>query len=219
MQHLRAVLLALHVFAVTAMALPSAGSGLDRAAWSNPTVQEEFAAWSGRLASVGIPMDPARLQDVAYGFAVGWHRVQSAAIAPFGPYYRLCGTAQSWRMFVAPHRHPALLHVDIDRGDGWEPLYVARSSTATWRRRQLDQDRMRSAIFRYGWKAWQGRGGSYEQLGVWLAKQAAHDFPDAIRLRTRFFVYRTLPPDAIRAGRAPEGEWEAERFHRLAAFR
>lgn len=213
--HLRAALIALHVFAITALALPSAGSGLNRKAWNNPTVQEEFAQWSERLGTLGIALPPDELQDVAYAFASSWNTVQSTAVAPFKPYYRHFGTYQSWRMFVAPHRYPARLHVDIDRGEGWEPLYVARSEVHTWRRRQLDQDRLRSAIFRYGWR----KNAAYTAFGRWLAARAAEDFPDARRMRTRFFVYKTLPPEQVRAGVEPEGTWKGNRGFRLEEFR
>lgn len=218
LDHVRAALIAVHLFAVTVLALPSAGSGLNRAAWKNPTVEGELAAWTQRLNGLGVPITQAELTELAWDVASGWSSVQGAATAPFQPYYRHAGTHQSWRMFVAPHRHPALLHVDLDRGEGWEPLYVARSNAHTWRRRQLDQDRFRSAIFRYGWKHVQRRG-SYDGFVNWLARQAAVDFPEAAQLRTRFFVYQTLSPADTRAGARPEGTFTAQRVRDLERFR
>lgn len=216
--HLRAGLLALHLFAITLLALPSAGSGLNRKAWENPTVRGELAAWTGRLNTLGIGIEQEQLTDIAWTVASGWSGVLRTATVPFQPYYRQLGTYQSWRMFVAPHRHPARLHIEIDRGRGWETLYVARSDEHAWRRRQLDQDRLRSAIFRYGWPHIQRRG-VYDGFVNWLARQAALDFPDASRLRTRFFVYQTLSPEQTRAGRSPEGHFDYERVRDLDALR
>jgi hypothetical protein len=215
--HLRAALLALHLFAIVISALPSAGAGLDRKAWANPTVQEEFGQWRDRLAGLGVQLTLDELQDLAFGFASGWNEVHTALQAPFQPYYRLA-TRQSWRMFVAPHRHPGRLHVDIDHGTGWEPLYVARSSAHTWRGHQLDHDRFRSALFRYAWPAYQ-RAGRWKHLVQWLARQAAADFPDAVRIRARYETFRTPSPAEVREDRRPPSRFTSTRIERLDRFR
>src|SRR5581483_8997566 len=52
--HLRALLVALHLVAITVLAAPSVGEGLSRWAWQDPTVQDEFADWTGRLNRWGV---------------------------------------------------------------------------------------------------------------------------------------------------------------------
>lgn len=203
----RAALIALHVFAVVAMAVPSPEGGLNRSAWKDPTVQGEFAAWTGRLNAVGVQVGQAELEEWAWGFAQGWERTRGAVLAPFMPYYRYCGTWQSWRMFVAPHRYPARLHIDVRRGGAWEPVFVERSAEHTWRRHQLDHDRMRAAIFRYGWRHFRK---AYNTFATWVAARAAEDFPDATEVRLRFWKYRTASPEEVRTGTEPEGSWELE---------
>lgn len=204
---LRAAFIAVHFVAIAMQAFPSPGNGLVRSAWQDPTVQAEFEAWAGHLSRVGIAWTPAELEERAWVFAEGYQSVRSALLAPFDPYYRYMGTWQSWRMFVAPHRYPTRLSIDADRGAGFEPLFEERSSTATWRRHQLDHDRMRASIFRYGWRSYRV---SYREFGQWVARQAAADDPTIRRVRLRMLKYRTLSAAEVRAGAVIDGEWQDE---------
>ncbi|MEN0068312.1 MAG: hypothetical protein AAGA48_39700 [Myxococcota bacterium] len=195
--HLRAVLVVLHLFAITFQALPSVGGGLSRSAWRTPTVQGEFQAWSTRLQSLGFSITLTELEDQLWDFAVGYEQGRRAILRPFLPYLRYCGTWQTWRMFVAPHRFPGRLEIEIDRGQGWETIYVARSDEHEWRRTWLDHDRFRAAVFRYAWKHY--RKGRTE-FTAWVSRQVGEDYPDAKRVRVSFLRYRTPSPEEVRAG-------------------
>lgn len=208
MKNLRAVLIALHLFAVAAMAFPSASGGMSRAAWKDPTVQDEFAAWNGRLQALGWTGTTEALQDTAWEVVSAYEHGRSALLAPFQPYYVYCGTAQSWRMFVAPHRYPGRLHIDVQETGLWKPIYEARSAELTWRAKQLDHDRFRSAIFRY---AWPNYARSYREFGAWVARQVRQDFPAATRVRTRFYRYRTPSPTEVLEQREPPGTFVSSR--------
>src|SRR6187399_1630494 len=115
--HVRAVLVALHVVAITLLAMPAPGGGMNREAWAEPTVQGEFAAWTERLQGFGFDITSEQLQDGAWTFASRYMTVRDAMIAPFTPYYEASGTWQSWRMFVAPHRVPSRLEIDLESSD------------------------------------------------------------------------------------------------------
>ncbi len=197
----RAIFVALHLVAVTAMALPSVGGGMNRAAWKNPTVHDEFRLWTERLNGVGIPWTQSELEDGLWELAVGYERGRDTVLRPFRPYYRMFGTWQSWRMFVAPHRYPGRLEIEVDRGDGWEHVYVARSGEHAWMRSWLDHDRTRGAVFRYSWKHYRN---PRRQFADWVSVQAAATFVDAHRLRVSFMRYKTPSPEDVRAGREPE---------------
>jgi hypothetical protein len=203
-RHVRAFLLLLHVIAVALMAVPAPEGGMSRAAWKDPTVQGEFDAWVTRLRAWGVPVRRDRFEAQLWEFAVAYTDTRKALLAPFSPYYDYAGTRQSWRMFVAPHRFPARLHIDIREGGKWRPIYVERSDDAVWMRRMLDHDRFRSAVFRYSWPQYRK---TYEQFCTWLAKRAAHDFPGADRLRVRYFKYRTPSPEVVRAGAPVDGKF------------
>ena len=106
--HVRAALVLLHLVAVVALAIPSLRAGLDRGSWADPTVQDEFRAglrdskWSRR-----------RSRSRRGRFAQRWSRLHEAMTAPFEPYRTYLGVRQPWVMFVAPHRYPARLEIEI----------------------------------------------------------------------------------------------------------
>jgi hypothetical protein len=216
LEHLVAGFVLLHVVAVLVLALPSPGRGLQREAWKDPTVQQEFVTWSERLVSMGWGISPDELEEQAWNVATGWASVREGLTRPFWPYVRYVGVRQPWRMFVAPHRHPSRLHVEVRIEGQWVPVYVERSPEDDWQARRLDHDRFRAALFRYGWP---GYGKPYRQLGEWLAARAAEDFPAATALRTRMYKFRTLTPEEVRRGALPEGKFERKRVYDLEALR
>jgi hypothetical protein len=214
--HLRAALVALHLLAISLMAMPAPGGGMNRKNWEDPTVQDEFTAWTARFNAVGVHITSRQLQDRAYTFSSKFMWVRDRALKPFNPYYTYCGTWQSWRMFVAPHRYPAKMFVDI-RSDGeFQTVYEERSWTARWRGYQLDHDRFRSLIFRFSWPTYKKM---YTEFVDWLAIEAAHDFPDGKELRVRFAKRRSPTPEEVRSHDQPTPAWEFEEDRDLVALR
>lgn len=213
---LRAVLVGLHVLTVVALSTPSPGVGLKRSAWADPTVQGEFKAWNRRLAALGIVMDDKTMQDRAWAFASRFEKVRRVLVAPMVPYGRYLGVAQAWRMFVAPHRYPTRLEIDLRETDDWRPIYIERSPEHTWQGRILDGDRTRSSIFRFGWSQYRK---SYENFCVWVARQAARDFPTARAVRVRMYKYRTPSPEEVRTHTEPEGTYQQEIVLDLQEYR
>ncbi len=205
--HIRALLVLLHCVAVFVMAFPAPGGAMSKSAWKDPTVQGEFAAWTARLNSLGWSGTQQDLEDQLFTLSASYMDLRSSAIKPFKPYYRYAGTGQSWRMFVAPHRFPARLHIDVREHGEWRTVYVARSSEYDWMAPIFDYDRMRSATFRYAWRPFRRY---YRHFCEWLAVRAREDFPDATELRVRFFKYQTPTPAQTRAGEAPEGKYISE---------
>jgi hypothetical protein len=199
---LRAAFIALHVVAITLIALPAPVGATNRATWKEPTVQAELAVWRGRLAWLGFPSEPAAFEDALHARAVELLAVRTALLTPFLPYYRYAGTSQSWRMFVAPHTHPARLEVAVERDGAWTTVFRERDATATWNRRVFEQDRARSLLFRMSWANYRTE---YIALADWIGRQAAADFPDATKVRVRFMKRATPSAAAVRAG---EGEPE-----------
>lgn len=212
----RAALVGLHVLGVVLMATPSPAVGLRRSLWKEPTVQAEFKAWNERFRAVGFELGQEEMEDLLWDFATSWEKGRSILVAPFVPYGRYLGPSQSWRMFVAPHRYPTRLHVEIEEGGDWRTVYVERSREHTWLGRAFDHDRMRSAIFRFGWPQYRR---SWEQFAAWVADRAATDFPEATRVRVSMYKYRTLSPEEARAGQEPDGKFQQERVLDLASLR
>lgn len=213
---LRAALVALHVLAVVGLATPTPGAGMRRSAWKDPTVQEEFEAWTGRLHRLGVQISQKELEDFLWDFAVGWESRRSAVLAPARPYARYLGVDQSWRMFVAPHRYPTRLSVEVFEHGQWRLVYEERSPDATWLGWALDHDRTRSVIFRFGWSHYRRQ---YQQFARWVAARAAADFPEAERVRLRMFKYRTQSPQEVLEDAPIDGHYQQDQVFDLAELR
>lgn len=215
-RQLRALLVLVHVVAVGLAALPAPEGGMNRAAWKDPTVQDELNTWAARLRAAGLDLGDEEFQAVLWNLGTRTIAARKLVLRPLQPYYRFLGTHQSWRMFVAPHRYPARLHIDVEEGGAWRPVYVARSPEYRWRARQLDDDRMRAAIFRYAWPAY---ARAWRSFSAWVATRAAADFPEARRVRLRYDKRRTPSPAEVEAGVEPPGRWIRTRIIDLEPLR
>jgi hypothetical protein len=213
---LRGVFVAFHLLAVTLMALPAPEGGMNRASWKDPTVQGELAAWTERLNRLGLDLKADQLEETLWRTAVDYMRLRARVLSPFRLYYEWCGTGQSWRMFVAPHRYPTRLHIDLEEYGQWRPLYVERDADHNWLGAWLDHHRFRSVIFRLGWQEF---AGDYRQFVNWVARRAARDFPEASRVRVYFIRYRTPTPEEVRKGQRPDEQIDHEAIRRLEEYR
>lgn len=213
---IRALLIVLHLFAITAMALPAPAGGMNRSSWKDKTVQQEFAAWTERVNGLGWEIDKAEFEEMLWDISVSWMGVRQKILDPFFPYYRYFGTWQSWRMFVAPHRYPARLEIAVLDAGTWRTVYAARSNEFTWMRSVFDHDRMRSAVFRYSWSRYRK---TWPPFVDWIARHAAEDFPEADSVRVRFWKYETRSPEEVRQGLEPDGKWIQTRAVKLAGLR
>jgi hypothetical protein len=80
----------------------------------------------------------------------------------------------------------------------------------------FDQDRMRSAVFRYGWPHY---GPSRNDFADWVALHAARDFPEARQVRVSFVKYRSPSPAEVRAGIEPVEKRDLVEIRRLGVDR
>lgn len=205
--HLRAALVAAHIVAVILLAIPdAAGPAARRSAWKNPTVQNELGAWAHRLSGLGWQVEKDALEEQVWGIATTWTRWMIALRKPFEPYTEYAGVRQRWRMFVAPHRHPARLNVDVKESGRWRTVYVARSAERDWLHWKLDHTRTRSMLFRYAWKEYRRH---FRRFASWVARQAFEDFPEATDVRVRWYRYRTPTPEEVRSQSIPAGEFRS----------
>src|SRR5439155_18399047 len=99
-----------------------------RSAWKDPTVQDEFAAWTGRLNRWGVEITPTEFEDRLWHAAEAYTTVWENARRPFKRYYEYCGTIQSWRMIAGPHRYPTRLEIDVERDGRWQAVYIQRDA-------------------------------------------------------------------------------------------
>lgn len=181
---------------------------MNRAQWNDPTVQAEFRDWADRLG-----MTKAAFEDTIWQIAVAWQDVNKVLLKPVAPYEKLVGSGQNWKMFVAPHKYPTSLEIAIERGDTWTVIYSERDRTARWRSGTFGVERLRSAVFRWGWPAY---ASAWTTASVALARLALADHPDADAVRLRFWKAKSPSPEQAAAGVDPPGRWV---FGRLVARR
>ena len=201
--HTRAILVTLHVLAVILGAFPAPVGGLQRSAWAEPTVARELDTWHKRLQTVGLADDRAAFEDDLYAVASGWVQGRKAVLAPVLPYYRYLGVEQSWRMFVAPHKHPSRLQIHVRAGAtaDWEPLYEHGHPEYRWHAEQFRHTRMRSALFRYSWPGYRR---NFRALARWVGRQVARERPEASHVRLQWIRRRTPSPEQVRSDRIPK---------------
>lgn len=211
-KHVRAGLITLHVAGVCLASLPAPVGGLNRSAWSDPTVQAELGVWRQRLSRVGWSPSQREFEDGLFSFAKGWLDARRTVLRPFRPYFRYLGADQSWRMFVAPHLHPATLQVQVRVDGEWQTIYAQLDPEHAWRAEAFEHHRFRSALFRYSWKSYRA---AFVELVDWIATQAGSDFPEATAVRVRWFKRRTPSPKQVRAGNRPEGKFTGARVVEL----
>jgi len=197
-RHLIAVLAIFHAAAVCASSIPSAGQGMSRGNWSDPTVQGEFESWSRLL---GVQSEA--LQDWTYEAAVAVSTARRALLVPFDDYLDATGTRQGWNMFVGAHRFPTRAEIAVREGYTWTTVFRERDAEASWQAARFDTERMRASIFAWGWPS-----------GVKHWTSACKTFAAALfeersgidAVRCQFIKARTPTAAEARAGTAPEGE-------------
>jgi len=194
--HLRALLVGFHLVAVGLMAVPAPEGAMNRENWKDATVQAELQTWTHKLSHIGISVTVPQLEHHLWGTGRALNQQRTQLLEPFQPYYQFAGTHQSWRMFVAPHRFPAKLEVDIKEKGTWKTIFRQNDPELAWQGQLFNDSRMRSILFRYSWSTYRKH---YRQLGRWVANQAGRDFPDARMVRLSWFKYQTLSPEQVRA--------------------
>ncbi len=202
MKHLRAVLILLHVVAVTALAFPAPVGGMNERAFAQPSVQASFESTAATLRSLGLDVSKDALQAWLWGHGNRFMAVRKQLLRPLHPYADLTGSHQGWRMFSSLNRRAAWLVVDLEEGGDMRTIYRMRSDRYTWRRRQLDQERTRALV--NGW-CWGRNKGSYKRFAQWLGRQAAADFPDATAIRVHMDRAALPDPATLHADGMPAG--------------
>lgn len=222
-QHLLAAFVLFHVVGAVLMAAPSPEGSLRRSAWKEPTAQAEFHAWAEGVRSMGIDVTDKEFEDFLWDVGKKYVDIKKTILTPYAKYAHYSGARQGWRMFVAPHRNPSTINVDIElpTDDGtyqWKNVYGSETGllgpdhdySGQWRSRQFRHNRVAKTIFLSGWKFRRNR---YREFAHWIAEMAAKDFPNAKRVRIRMFRFKTLTPEEVMAGKVEEG-----RFHNTRTF-
>ena len=214
--HVRAVLIGLHVLSLVVLSLPDAGAVHNRRRWQTANARSDLRQLADRLQRWGLDTDEHRLERTLWDMGTAYLRVQQPIAAPFRWYARVTGSRQAWRMFASPQRHPAELHVDLERNGRWETIYVPHSDQYAWNREQFEHNRFRKFLGRFA------RGfipQHYDEAAHWVATRAAIEHPNATQVRVRLYRYDTLPPAKVTGGQTPRGRYEHAKVFDAEALR
>ncbi len=162
----------------------------------DPTVLSEAVVWSTRLRTIGIDNTPDELLAMAAQGGQRLNQFRSALLVPAGPYFRWCGTWQGWRMFVAPHRFPTRVSLEIHEGNAWRTLY-REGGPENWYKEALRHERFRSVLFAVGWESYPVLRQRFTEF---LANRAVAEFPEADAFRLRLVRERTRRPAEVLRG-------------------
>ena len=205
MDKLRALFVLFHLVGITLLSLPTPGKAQDLDAPEAATLLEDLRALGARL---GVERSVAEVKVIAVDVSERIREARAALLAPFNPYARLTGARQGWSMFWAINHRPARLVIELEGPDGaWTPLYVARSDTYAWRRRELDQERLRGVVNQYSHLRDRR---SYRAFAAFIAQKALAEHPEATRARVLMEERPSQRPEALRAGKTPPSKrrWE-----------
>lgn len=193
-----------HALAIFVSSLPTPGQGLNRKNWDDPTVQGEFATWANLLG-----VETSALQDEIFGIAKAVQGGRDTLMLPFRTYLHHTGSAQSWKMFVAAHRFPTRLQIQVQHPDSrWETVFYERDPTATWRAGRFNNERLRASVFAWGWPSAKKRWAS---ACATFASELFVERDQIVNVRCRFLKRRSPTPQEAQSGTGDEGEWVLER--------
>lgn len=194
---------AFHLTAVTLAALPSPAGAMSRSLWESPAARSEFEQWAGVLNGLGIDVSADELEPFLWRACWKYVEVREIALKPFSPYFKYCGTRQGWPMFTGPDTTPVRLSVAIEEDEEWRTIYVQRDPRHDWRKRQLGQEHVRTAIHSVSDEP---DGDGFRKLSAWIARLAAADFPAATRVRVSMERMQIPSPERARTGETATGK-------------
>lgn len=213
--HLRTLLITVHLFAICLKAIPAPEGGMNKRDWQNPTVQAELKTWTNTFNSIGIEITTPELEQHLWTLAKEYMSVRRSILKPFKKYYQHVGADQNWRLFVAPHMYPSKLNIDIYIDGKWETAYQPFSEHQ-WEAQLIETSRFRPTIFRYSWNRYKSH---YKKMGNYFAKRAAKAFPNATKMRTRWWQQKSASPEQILTDTRPEGKWRYVYHYNLEDYR
>lgn len=150
--HVVAAFILFHVAASCVEAIPDLRMGLNRTMWKEPRVRHELDRWARRL---GMPRD--EMEDLMFLAGTTIHEGRGMLRAPFSPYVKAVSLRQSWAMFVAGSRHRDRFQIRARTCEpqssacDWQVLYFRNDDDAQYMKSILENARVRSATFRWGW--------------------------------------------------------------------
>lgn len=199
--HLRAILVLVHVVAVVGMSIPSPEGFSKADALENKDIAGPLHVWEQSLSRIGIPTTLTR--GVALYTGRSLEIIEDKMERTFYPYAHYLGVRQSWRMFSSSPAKSWMLEIFIEDEGTWTLLYRPFDPQARWQATLWEDGRVRGMINALANTANQA---SYQSFVKTVAWRAAQDFPQATRLKVqRRTVYFPDPAELRRTGQLKMG--------------
>jgi hypothetical protein len=152
----RALLIAFHLVAVTAVACPAPVRGMNAEAWKRPAVQEELQAWARRATALGYPMTAKEVQDLSWKVQERWLKLRQQVVWPFQKWLKAVNAPQGWYMFTGPDRDPQRFVLSFTTTSSAQDELVFELGRPPARPDLihpdfLDDHRIRRALFQASW--------------------------------------------------------------------
>jgi len=210
----RTALIFTHVLVVLALTLPHPALVADRSRWDSGRGRMELASWTRTLNRLGVDISETELEAKAWSWATAYADWYRRYLAPLTLYSRYLHVRQQWSMFTHPKQRVGRVWIEIDRGSGFEPVFVSKSDEHTWNGDVLTHNRIRKLFNRVTSHRYKE---GFDEFAEWIAPQLARDFPTATRARVRIENYVTPTPEQSRAGVHPKGTFTRTRVLDLRA--
>ena len=194
---LRAVLVALHVLAIVGTAMPAPPDFLGPDPLAAPKMAGGIRQWEKILG-----VDPQQFRWVVLhgGQALAGTRAQFLWF--FRPYSDLAGVHQSWRMFGRSPARADRVEFWLEEEAGWRLLYTPFRADARWRAQLWEDGRVRGMIPSLE----ADKKGNWGRFAKAVARLAAADFPEALRLKIQRIPLKFPKPALLaESGRRTEG--------------
>lgn len=194
--HLRTLLVLTHLLGIFLLALPYSGKLGSKKHWAKKKQQTEMRAWADRLG-----VDKEDFESFLWDLSQSYIAVRKRVVRPFLKYADYTGTRQGWSMFAHPRQRTGRFEIYIQVSDDWQLVYTSHSDKADWNQWQFEHNRVRKLAGRLASNPHQP---AYTEMTRWIARQLAEDFPTATRAKISMMTWKSLGPEAVRAGKKPE---------------
>ena len=156
----------------------------------------DMQRWTHVLGMVGIELTPEQLQHGVRGIAWRYKQGVLAVREPVAPLFRSIKANQQWGLFGAVTEIPDRLVIEVDRGDGYVPVFVKLDPEHDWREPVWRYRRIRGI-----WdsvKDGDKPRGTYRRLSMWTSRQLFLEDPSIQRVR--FKLERLQPERSVGTG-------------------
>jgi hypothetical protein len=172
-------------------ASPAPGK-VSKSALKDPIAMQELETWVDIFGLVGLEKTPKEIAELTVSLADNWKAGKRFINRPMRPFWKITATQQGWGLFTYPDTHPYRMEISIrDTGKSYRPIFVSQDPDLDFGRSVLTFRRVRG-LYNPGRRAPK----TYANLTRWFARKVFAAYPEATRVKFRFYRTHTTLPGA-----------------------